>query len=227
MGMQIHLKEPGAWNQSGGPTVLTQTCKRKFWWFDYLGSLVSPFNRSTLNVSQENKHRVTIPCKWSFDFMKSGGFHVKSIQNLIKANVSTKTIQFDECRRVAMNQDFMKSWVIAPSLHPPTVADPGFPVGWGRGPCRRGCGLPRWLPFENFVCQNKRIGTLRGGTHWACPPRSANAPNWRVFVETSDFIRFWVDFRWNPPDFMNVSFWVISKYRSFFQKTNKRKTVQF
>ena len=58
------------------------------------------------------KHRVTIPCKWSFDFMKS-------TQNLIKANVSTKTIQFDECRRGAMNQDFMKSWVIAPSLQPP------------------------------------------------------------------------------------------------------------
>ena len=51
--------------------------------------------------------------------VKSGGFHVKFIQNLIKANVSTKTIQFDECRRGAMDQDFMKSWVIAPSLHPP------------------------------------------------------------------------------------------------------------
>ena len=23
----------------------------------------------------------------------------------------------------------------------------------------------------------------------------------------------------NPPDFMNVSFWVITKYRSFFRKT--------
>ena len=28
------------------------------------------------------------------------------------------------------------------------------------------------------------------------------------------------DFTWNPPDFMNVSFWVITKYRSFFRKTN-------
>ena len=51
--------------------------------------------------------------------MKSGGFQVKSTQNLIKANVSTKTIQFDECRRGAMTQDFMKSGVIAPSMHPP------------------------------------------------------------------------------------------------------------
>ena len=54
-----------------------------------------------------------------------------------------------------------------------TVADPGFPVG-GRGPRRRGCGLPRQLRFENFVCQNERIGTLRGGARWAHPPRSAN-----------------------------------------------------
>ena len=43
-----------------------------------------------------------------------------------------------------------------------SVADPGFPVGGGRGPRRRGCGLPRQLRFENFVCQNERIGTLRG-----------------------------------------------------------------
>ena len=33
----------------------------------------------------------------------------------------------------------------------------------GRGPRRRGCELPRQLRFENFVCQNVRIGTLRGG----------------------------------------------------------------
>ena len=44
-----------------------------------------------------------------------------------------------------------------------SVADPGFPVGGGRGPHRRGCGLPRQLRFENFVCQNERIGTLGGG----------------------------------------------------------------
>ena len=104
------------------------------------------------------------------DFMKSGWFQVKSTQNLVKAGVSTKTIQFDECKRGAMTLDFMKSGVIAPSMHP---------------------------------------------------------PNWRVFVETSDFIRLWVDFTWNPlnftwnpPDFMNVSFCVMIKYRSFdFRKT--------
>ena len=51
------------------------------------------------------------------DFMKFGGFHVKSTQNLIKSDVSTKTLQFGGCREGAMTQDFMKSWVIAPLLH--------------------------------------------------------------------------------------------------------------
>ena len=34
---------------------------------------------------------------------------VKSTQNLIKASVSAKTLQFDECRVGAMTKDFMKS----------------------------------------------------------------------------------------------------------------------
>ena len=50
-----------------------------------------------------------------------------------------------------------------------SVADPGFPMGGGRGPRRRGCGLLRQLCFENFVCQNERIGTLRGGMCRVCP----------------------------------------------------------
>ena len=49
-----------------------------------------------------------------------------------------------------------------------SVADPGFTIG-GCGPCRRGCGLLRWLHFEIFVCQNERIGTLRGA-HTGCAP---------------------------------------------------------
>ena len=89
--------------------------------------------------TNKTKHRVTIPCKWVFRFhmksaglheicmksgefqVKSGGFHVKSTQNLVKAGVSTKTIQFDECRRGAMTLDFMKSGFIAPSMHPPKL----------------------------------------------------------------------------------------------------------
>ena len=50
-------------------------------------------------------------------FMKSGGFQVKSTQNLIKSDVSTKTLQFGGCMEGAMTPDFMKPSVIAPLLH--------------------------------------------------------------------------------------------------------------
>ena len=45
------------------------------------------------------------------------------------------------------------------------MADPGLPVR-GRGP-RRGRGLPRRLHFKDFICQNERIWTLRGGVRRA------------------------------------------------------------
>ena len=54
------------------------------------------------------------------------------------------------------------------------MADPGFPVGGGVDLVGGGVGLPRRLCFENFVCQNERIGTLRGGRAPGAPPRSAN-----------------------------------------------------
>ena len=50
-------------------------------------------------------------------FMKSGGFQVKSTQNLIKSDVSTKTLQFGRCMEGVMTLDFMTSRVIAPLLH--------------------------------------------------------------------------------------------------------------
>ena len=77
--------------------------------------------------------------------VKSSRFQVKSTPNLIKSDVSTKTLQFGGCMEGAMTPDFMRSKVIAPVLH---------------------------------------------------------SSNWIVFVETSDFIRFGVDFTWNLPDFM-------------------------
>ena len=40
----------------------------------------------------------------------------------------------------------------------------------GRGPRRRGRGLPRWLRFVKFVCQNERIGSLRAGARRVRPP---------------------------------------------------------
>ena len=37
-----------------------------------------------------------------------------------------------------------------------------------------GRGLPRRLHFIKFVCQNERIGSLRGDMCWVHPPKSAN-----------------------------------------------------
>ena len=49
-----------------------------------------------------------------------------------------------------------------------TVADPGFPVG-GRGPRRGGAWTPEVATVIKFVCQNERIGSLRGGAPGAAP----------------------------------------------------------
>ena len=45
-----------------------------------------------------------------------------------------------------------------------SVEDPGFP---GRRPHRWGRLLPKQLRFENFVCRNERIWTLKGDMHRA------------------------------------------------------------
>ena len=50
------------------------------------------------------------------------------------------------------------------------VLDAGFPVA----ECRPRWELPGRLHFENFVCRNERIWTLRGVRAPDTPPRSAN-----------------------------------------------------
>ena len=50
-----------------------------------------------------------------------------------------------------------------------SVADPGFSIG-GCAPVRGGRGPPMWALFGENVCENERIGSHRGGMHWAHPP---------------------------------------------------------
>ena len=45
-----------------------------------------------------------------------------------------------------------------------SVADPGFPVGGGRGPVR-GRGPLTWALFTKNVCENERIWSHGGGGH--------------------------------------------------------------
>ena len=123
-------------------------CSAKIHNYHALNLVVWSFERKTYTwSSRKNSYFWNLAdFTWNLaDFMKSGRFHVKSTQNLIKSDVSTKTLQFGGCREGAMTQDFMKSWFIAPLLH---------------------------------------------------------SSNWIVLVETFAFIRFWVDFTWNPADFM-------------------------
>ena len=48
------------------------------------------------------------------------------------------------------------------------VADPGFPVGGGRGP-------PTWPLFDKNVCEKQKNWVPWGGAcAWHAPPRSAN-----------------------------------------------------
>ena len=56
---------------------------------------------------------------------------------------------------------FRKLELDSKDTFPSAVADPGFPVGGGLDLVGGG-GLPRWLRFENFVCQNEIIWTLGG-----------------------------------------------------------------
>ena len=50
------------------------------------------------------------------------------------------------------------------------VADPGFPVGGGVDLVGGGVDSRGGYVLKIFVCQNERIGTLRGGARRARPP---------------------------------------------------------
>ena len=71
--------------------------------------------------------------------------------------------------------------------------DPGFPVG-GCPRYEGGHQLSTWLHFINFVCQNERIGTLRGRAPGAPPldptQRKISIPtctNWKSYMELRTF----------------------------------------
>ena len=123
---------------------------------------------------------------WRFFFLKSP----KSWQNI--------GLQFLASGLLIWNPlDFMKStWIqqISGEIHPKPYKSKCFNQNYSVW----------WMQKRGY---DPRFHEIRGHSPLPAPP------NWRVFVETSDFIRFWVDF-------MNVSFCVMIKYRSF----EKRKT---
>ena len=58
----------------------------------------------------------------------------------------------------------------------------------GHGPQGGGRGLPRRLHFANFVCQNERIWTLRGGRAPGMPPLDPPMHAFTLSTETMGFI---------------------------------------
>ena len=145
------------------------------------------------------KHRVTIPCKRSFDFtwnppdfmksawnpadfMKSGGFHEIPGHSPHLAFIKLKSFCWNTCF-----YNFGWIWQVI--------------SGWN---------------LLDFTGEIRQISQISG---W-------NLPDFTDFMKSAGFHRFHEIRRiswWNPPDFMNVSFCVMIKYRSFYRKTNEGK----
>ena len=131
--------------------------------------------------------------------LKSGGFHqwnlvdftqispVKSTQ-IIKASVSAKTLQFDECRVGAMTKDFMKSarfHLKSTGFHEICWISYGFHEIWWIS----------WNPWNlaDFTMKSGGFQVKSDVSEISCRCFSKNS---------SDFTRFGVDFTWNLLDFM-------------------------
>ena len=178
----------------------------------------------------KKNHRVTIPCKRSFDFTWNLPDFMKSVWN---------------------PPDFMKSvwnlyeihWI---SWNPYEICQ----ISWNPYEIQWISWNPadfRWNPPKlKCFCWNIWIYKVLGGFHMKSTGfheihmKSSGFheiwqisceihPNWRVFAETSEFIRFWVDFmvksarfQVKSTRFQIMSFCVMIKYRSFdFWKTNQ------
>ena len=138
------------------------------------------------------KHRVTIPCKRSFDFTWNPPDFTWNLADFMWNPV-----------------DFMKSLVIVPTLHSSNwrvFAETLAFIILG--------GFHRWNLGEIHQISWVKSTRFQGEIHWISRVKSPtlHSSNWRVFTETLAFI-IWVDFTgeiwvksarfhgWNPPDF--------------------------
>ena len=182
---------------------------------DFMKSVWNPvdFMKSVWNLAD---------FRWNpVDFMKSGRFQVKSTPNLIKSDVSAKTLLIGllknerpildhhakahnfEIQQISWNlvdfmwnlADFMKSLIIAPTLHSSNwrvFAETLAFIILG--------GFHRWNLGE--LCWISQVKSL------VIAP-TLHSSNWRVFAETLAFIILGGFHRWNLGEICQIS-WVKS-----------------
>ena len=83
------------------------------------------------------------------------------------------------------------------------------------------CQISWWNPLD-FMDFMKSAG-FHGEICWISWILWWNPPDF--MVKSAGFHGEICQISWNLPDFMNVSFWVMIKYRSFYRKTNHRVTI--
>ena len=180
----------------------------KFFSLQFLFSYVRPVKRQGI------KHRVTIPCKRSFDFhMKSAGFHADFTWNLVdfmKSLVIAPYLAFIKLKSFCWNTCFIilggfhrwnlgelcwisqvKSMVIAPTLHSSNWRvfcwnTCFYNFGW-ISQVKSGGNPPDfmgWNPPDFRVKSTRFLG-------WNPPPCFSS--NWRVFAKNTCFYDFgWI-----------------------------------
>ena len=134
--------------------------------------------------------------------MKSGGFQVKSTPNLVKSEefLLKHLHLISETSDFTWNlPDFMKSTRFHGEIH------------W-----------ILWISWNllDFMVKSTGFHRFHGEI---CQISWWNLPDF--MVKSTRFHGEICQISWNPPDFMNVSFWVMIKYRSFYRKTNHRVTI--
>ena len=170
---------------------------------------------------------------WWISPVKSGRFHLWNPPKIIKASVSAKTLQFDECRVGAMTKDFMKFTLKSGGFHPWNLADftceihPNYKskcfsknssVWWmqGGGYDQGFHEIHQISPWNlaDFTCE---IQWISPRYHLWNPPKIIKASvsaktlqfdECKVGAMTKDFMKstgFHMKSTWNPPDFMKSS----------------------
>ena len=148
-------------------------------------------------------------------------YHLWNPPKIIKASVSAKTLQFDECRvgDFTLKSGGFYPWNLADFTQiSPVKSTQNYKskcfsknssVWWMQGGgCDQGfheiCQISHEIHMKSTRFHEIHwISKLWAFAWWSSIGLSFfKRPIRRVFAETSDFIRFGVDFTWNPPDFM-------------------------